>query len=842
MRINNKIYFFSFLFLYPLILLVILILLFQSGILHTLKRDLYIKKDQFIFDNFSSIDQLKLEIKKKDLLTLNFSAQKAVDEYSLKFVDNPYYKARILYNEKYIPIRIRLKGATADEHLNTKKKSFRVKVLGENNILGMTEFSLMDPERRNYLYEWIIRKIFYNEGLITKKYEFIQLRVNEENLGLYVIDEKASKLAVERNLNREGVLVRFNDDAFWFDKIAYKVLGNNQSDTWQDYYYSSPIEALNQKKIDTNPTLLEQFKIARDKLEKFRSNKVLASQVFNIDKMAKFYAIASLLGGQHGALIFNMDFYYNPITSLLEPIPDDSYSEAHFFLGRVKTHDYKYWHDDFSRQLFNDEKFFKLYINNIERLSNPSYFKSFLKNHTEEIKNLEGVFNFFYPGFPNIEKLINGEIEALVNNIKEAHDPHLLIRVLPKNIENSIVTLDISLAHNNFPIEILGLELDGKIVADSKKNIIRPERTLFAKPKLYEELILYTKLGFPEKNNIKDDTKFYLVHRILGSNKTKKTELKLSKNYLADNKLDKEFSTNKLYQYDYIIIDEKNIINFKDQDVRIKNDLLIPKGYTLSVRPGTNITLLNGSSIISYSNIELDGNQDSPIVIKSSSIKNTSNNNNSLMHGGIYILNSKKKSRINYAEFNNLGNNYNGYNQFTGSITFYNTNVTILNSKFVNNNSEDNLNIIKSNFNIGNSFFENSLSDAIDIDFSNGKIINTKIANSLNDGLDFSGSHVNLKKIFISKSGDKGISIGEKSFIDGEDITINNSNIGIATKDSSNAEILRAIVENNEIGVAAYNKKKEFSGGKIHLIKSLVQNNKENFINEENSDIIYKKQ
>ena len=122
MRINNKIYFFSFLFLYPLILLVILILLYKSGILHTLKRDLYSKKDQFIFDNFSSIDQLKLEIKKKDLLTLNFSAQTAVDEYSLKFVDNPYYKARILYNEKYIPIRIRLKGATANEHLNTKKK------------------------------------------------------------------------------------------------------------------------------------------------------------------------------------------------------------------------------------------------------------------------------------------------------------------------------------------------------------------------------------------------------------------------------------------------------------------------------------------------------------------------------------------------------------------------------------------------------------------------------------------------------------------------------------------------------------------------------------------------
>lgn len=838
MRNKKKIYFFSFVFLYPLILLIISILLFQSGILHTLKRDFFSKKNEFIFDNFSSIDQLKLEIKKKDLLTLNFSAQKAVEEYSLKFIDNPYYKARILYKEKYIPIKIRLKGATANEHLKEKKKSFRIKVLGENNILGMTEFSLMDPQRRNYLYEWIIRKIFFNEGIITKKYDFIQLSINEENLGLYVIDEKASKLTVERSLNREGVLVRFNDDAFWFDKIAYKVLGNNQSDTWQDYYYSSPIEALNQKKIDTNPTLLEQFKIARNKLEKFRSNKILASQVFNIEKMAKFYAITSLVGGHHGALIFNMDFYYNPLTSLLEPIPDDSYSEANFFLGRAKSHDYKYWHDDFSKQLFNDENFFKLYINNIERLTNPSYFDSFLKNHSNEIKNLEGIFKFFYPGFPNIEKLINGEMKALANNIMEAHDPHFLIRVLPKSIENSVIKLDISLAHNNFPIEILGLELNGKIVADTKKKIIKPTKLSFAKPKLFEELIFYTNSDFPENKNIKDDTKFYLVHKILGSSKTKKTQLKLSKNYLVENKFEKELSIEKLYQYDYLFIDDKNIIYFKNRDVRLTDDLLIPKNYTLKVRPGTNITLSNGSSIISHSNIELDGNEGSPIIIQSTSIKKDENNN-SIKRGGIYVLNSEKKSRINYTEFKNLGNNYSGYNQFTGSITFYNTNVTILNSKFLNNYSEDSLNIIKSKFSIGNSLFENSFSDAIDIDFSNGKIINTKIANSFNDGLDFSGSRVNLKKIFISKSGDKGISIGEKSFIDGEDITINNSNIGIATKDSSRAEISKARIENNEIGVAAYNKKKEFSGGKIQLLHSLIQKNKENFFNEENSFIIY---
>jgi hypothetical protein len=38
------------------------------------------------------------------------------------------------------------------------------------------------------------------------------LSINQENLGLYVVDEKVSKLAIEQKWNRKSVIVRFNDD------------------------------------------------------------------------------------------------------------------------------------------------------------------------------------------------------------------------------------------------------------------------------------------------------------------------------------------------------------------------------------------------------------------------------------------------------------------------------------------------------------------------------------------------------------------------------------------------------------------------------------------------------
>ncbi|MDA9167099.1 CotH kinase family protein [Candidatus Pelagibacter sp.] len=839
MKKLNKKHLFSFLILYPIFLLLVLVIFYQSGILHSLKKNLKNKKDEFIFKNYSSISQLKLEIKKKDFLMFDFTAKKAVEQYSIKFIDNPYYKARILFNGRYIPVKIRLKGATANEHLKGKKKSYRVKVLGKNNILGMTEFSLMDPQRRNYLYEWIIRKIFSDEELVTKKYEFVQLSINEENLGLYVIDEKASKIAIERNLNREGVIVRFNDDAFWFDKMAFKVIGNNQSEVWQDYYYSSQIEPLNQKQIESKPELLKQFIIARRLLEDFRANKILASKVFDIEKMAKFYAITSLVGGQHGALIFNMDFYFNPITGLLEPIPDDAYSEVKFFLGRPSIYGYKFWHDDFSKQLFNDNNFFIYYNKEIERLSSNDYFKIFLKKHADEINNLENIFNFFYPGFPEIDKLINGEVKSLIESLKEAHDPHYLLRVVPIKFDSEKITLDISRVHNSFPIEILGIELDGKIIANPKKKIISTKNINFAKPKYFEKLIFYINSNFKKNNNIDENSKLYLSHKILGSKKIKKIRIRLNQRKIVTENFYKEISIKNLKKNNFLLIDqEKKIINFKNDYQEIKDDILIPEGYTLQVDPGKRIILIDGSAIFSYSNIELNGNEDNPIIIQSKISSKNKIANNSIDRGGIFVLNSKKQSKINYVEFKNLGNKYNGINQFTGSVTFYNTNVRILNSNFNDNYSEDSLNIIKSEFVIGNSIFINSPSDAIDIDFSNGEITNTKIINSVNDGLDFSGSSVTLKKIFITKSGDKGISIGEKSFINGEDINITNSDMGIAIKDKSEVNINRAKITNNKIGVAAYNKKKEFSGGMINLSQSVVQNNDVDFIEEKKSNII----
>ena len=79
--------------------------------------------------------------------------------------------------------------------------------------------------------------------------------------------------------------------------------------------------------------------------------------------------------------------------------------------------------------------------------------------------------------------------------------------------------------------------------------------------------------------------------------------------------------------------------------------------------------------------------------------------------------------------------------------------------------------------------FENIYSDAFDGDFSDGYISNTNFINCANDAIDISGSNVTIDSVFIQNSGDKGISVGEKSMVDVRDVVIRNVTNAIVAKD-----------------------------------------------------------
>ena len=122
------------------------------------------------------------------------------------------------------------------------------------------------------------------------------------------------------------------------------------------------------------------------------------------------------------------------------------------------------------------------------------------------------------------------------------------------------------------------------------------------------------------------------------------------------------------------------------------------------------------------------------------------------------------------------------YYSLTGCINFYKVKLKNINLKIDNSYCEDAVNIIYSSGNLKDVEINNSEFDAIDLDFSNIFIDKIHIYRAKNDCIDYSSGNYSIKYANLSECLDKGISVGEKSNLYGEEIIIKNSKIELPLK------------------------------------------------------------
>ena len=180
-------------------------------------------------------------------------------------------------------------------------------------------------------------------------------------------------------------------------------------------------------------------------------------------------------------------------------------------------------------------------------------------------------------------------------------------------------------------------------------------------------------------------------------------------------------------------------------------------------------------------------------------------------------INFKGNSVTNHKNLPERLNNYG----MTGCLNFYNIkfNKTTISGR--QGLCEDTINIVNSYGNLSEILVEKAASDAIDLDFSNIKINSIKVFNAINDCLDVSSGTYSIYKLNVTKCGDKGISVGEKSKFTSKKNTISFSSIGISSKDSSKTILNSGNFSNTKICYEIQKKKQEFMGAilKIGSIK-----------------------
>ena len=805
--------------------------------------------DKKVYPEFPEIKPLRIYIDSLEMIKLYEKIRIAFQNGILETQDDDWVNAIIFYDNEMMKSKVRLKGDWLD-HLQDDKWSFRIKLSKEFSWLGMRVFSIQNPETRFFIYEWIAHKICEEEDLLTPRYGFVPVYLNDNSLGIYAYEEHFVKQLIESKKRREGPIIKFNENMFWqtvkFNK-KYK-----RSIKVPDFFAA---EILPQKINYTlqNPAQYNAFLNGQNLLFQHKMLSADFETIFKIDKIAAYFAITDLVGGYHGLAYINKKFYYDPIIGKLEPIAYDNYTNKGVYAKPKRAiypnfdmHNFN--HADINGllnlQFFQNQEFRDIHLQYLRKLSNPKYIKSVYNKYKDQIKYYEKILqkefiNYKYDTtflftnaqaiadeIPEYEKIVNDnnnfvfpmdslrKVRSIFDTVKDAVITPLLVKSYLDIVTENESTISID-NFNLIPIKIIGTGSQNRIIEHYfEPNIIVGAFTNDSISSIKVNVDPFAKHIF---FTLEDNSYLYNIPIFPWQKPTF---------FSPQKELIDKYSYTK---NDSIPLLKNNIIVFKSRKYHFNQPIIIPKNYSVVFKAGCHINFTDSAFFISYSPVYMNGLNKKPIIIESSD--NTA--------AGFTVLQAHKKSKLKDVIFKNLNTlNYKRWT-LTGAVSFYESDVDIIYSSFENNFSEDALNIIRSNFNVRFCSFDRIFSDAFDSDFCTGNVYSTFFTNINNDAIDFSGSTIFIENCEIDSVGDKGISGGENSNLTVVNTNISNSKIGIASKDLSLISLTNVSISNCEFGIVAFRKKPEFGAAKITSKLTTIINSNREYLIEKKSEFIY---
>jgi hypothetical protein len=504
--------------------------------------------------------------------------------------EDNYVECKIIQGADTIKGEMRLKGHMTD-HLEGDKWSFRVKTK-KKPVFGMTRFSLQAPGTRNYAYEWVYHQLLKEEEVIHLNYDFIRLKLNEKDLGIYAIEEHFGQHVLDHNDRPKGAILRWNPNLYWEQRIDE--LQGTYLDEQYSEYASSFIEPYEKGAVEDDSVLVDTYVKGASMLEAFRRGEKTTSEIFDIVKLARFHAIIDLVGGHHSLDWSDVKFFYNSETGKIEPVGYESFSvrKTESIAGQRIPDAYDELDFNYHNRLFSDPIFFEVYIQELERIADEKYLHAFIEKIQPELNKKLGVLAHefpyrkftFDPYFENIELIRhNLELPKPFHAFKESStDSTVLINLTPVC---------------DFPIEIISLMIDDKKDFELDSVFILPAK---ARNTYAHYFPIEFKYDSKKLKNLK------LKARIPGGSKVFQVEVSDLPSY-------KQCSV----QYDVKTIDSPadqltqlndTVSFFNAKKVVIETVYYLPdSNHTLKIFPGQQIHFLEYGKIISHGKIEMIG-------------------------------------------------------------------------------------------------------------------------------------------------------------------------------------------------------------------------------------------
>jgi hypothetical protein len=816
------------------------------------------------------LETLYINIAPDDFAQIEAKRQEALEHWILltsgaDFVDATLHVGR----GPVIPVELRLKGDWGDHYVGDKW-SFRVETQGDHHLWGMAVFSLQDPGTRAYLNEWLFMAHLRAEDVLSVRYRFVHVVQNGAYKGIYALEEGFSKELFESLQRREGVIIRYDEDLVWAYRVAYA----NDELVPRGVNEFHLIDEFDSNRINTDPTLSAQRDAAVGKLRALWTGEQPASEVFDIETMGKFLALTDLWGARHALIWHNVRFYYNPVTTRLEPIGFDTQPLAG---GATITLDSL---DGLRQSLAYGEKkgapspLQRAYAAYLWQFSQPAYLAWLQDRFGVEFMALrEALRPEFGPAEDDTETpyVLEAPWNVLAQRqaaLRELLSPYqtvyaYVLSPMPDQSTSRHPPLHIPLEIGNLldlPVEIVGLlhsrnphemipirpewlAADASEEASGEVAISPPDSPNVILPALASDAtsIPYTRLHIPlqtlgiepgaattpltPSSAIASLPDLQIVTRMWGLTRTITQTVipryppplvqgPLPPRPTLEEALDQHpylqlysgVSVGDLTQHEQDRNQHEQILHIASGTHIISGNLVLPEGYGLYLGPGTTLRFDVDNFLFADGPLIFEGTETMPIVLQPSGERWL----------GVVVMEAEAPSAWEYVTVERTSAiDQDGW-ILTGGITFYRSPIRLDHCRIVKTEAEDAINVIRAPFEFVESEFAETASDAFDADFSQGRVEQCSFHDIAADGIDVSGAEVQVYDVYMQNIGDKGLSVGEQSYVTARHVILEDVNFGVVSKDLSQVTASALTIRRARLaGLAAYIKKTAYGPASI---------------------------
>ena len=697
----------------------------------------------------------------------------------------------------FIECEFRSRGAN-EWHRQKAKPSLRLRFSKKRASPGFRWLELSRPESALAMANWLPEQLGERLGLVTPQSSHVRLMLNRNNKGVYLRSFRpGDRLALE-NGRLPGVFFKGDapnliDSTLWNEPGLWNIDGDltEKQKAWFQEFLG----------LVADP-------------QGHRQNRQLLSQYVDLDALAKFAALGVFTGSDHTDDRHNVTFYYSSYRGLLEPVVWDFNS-----FGILQNPDAN--PDRYQNRLLTwaglDPRFLH------ER--NRRLWEMLQSNQTEEL--VEQAWTKLYPELRADRALIQiyTAIDYFegVQNLDPAYQRPLIARDVPsrdlpeekerllqwiraRKVFLASYLADARVAARNAP--------EGGVQVASFGNV--------AVRAVHQTDASLSFLLFPGRSDYTVREEGFSVSPAapIFYSLPGRTEEWRFENALSGDALE---ATPTFPPFDQRLLsipvaptptqNERKTVELGPGLVKVVKTTEFPAEVDVTIRPGTDLKLGPGVSLLFRGKLTMVGDKDHPITV--SPIGKS--------YGSFSILGPQSDgSRLEYIDVRGGSSVELGGLHLKGMVNIYDCpNVSLRQCQFSENvDSDDAINIALSRVSIESCYFQNTPMDGLDLDGCVGQVRDCVFQDTGNDGLDIMETDLMIENGRFEHCGDKGISIGEESRTTIENCQFWNCVTGVELKDASRTRVKETLFEKCQTAVNSYRKKWLFqTGGYGELVR-----------------------